>query len=70
MSNDGRAAGYHSRVPAAETARHKRLKEGLMFAISYTPETPLISMGSHVQHEADLSPFSPTLCKLIFTTIT
>ena len=66
-------AGLQGTIPICQQLRQqdtKGLKTGLMFATSYTLETPLISLGSHVQHELALSPFSPTICKVIFTTIT
>lgn len=62
-------AGLQGTIPVCQQLRQrdtKGLKTGLVFAISYTLETPLISMGSHMQHEAALSRFSPTICKLYF----
>jgi len=66
-------AGLQDTIPVRQQLSQrdaKGLKTALMFATSYTLETPLISTGSHMQHEADLSPFSPLTCKFIFTTIT
>lgn len=64
------AAGLQGTTPACQRLRQpptKGLKPELLFALSYTLETPLISKGSHGRHKAALGPFSPTICKLIFT---